>query len=123
MATPTKPLRPVTIELDRTRRLAFDFNAMCFLEEEAGINVLEGMDFAQFRSPSKLRMLLAAMLQSDALEHREELTAAKVGALLTLDRMAEFSALIERTVSASMPDADPKPEPEGADAHPPTRAG
>lgn len=108
-----KPVKPLLVVLDRPRRLAFDFNAMVYLEEYGGLNVLEGFDFGEFRTPSKLRLLLAACLYSDALDHGEELTPAKVGQLLSLEKIAEFSAQVEQLIAGALPDA-----PEGAAANP-----
>lgn len=107
----------VTIDLDRRRRLAFDFNALCYLEREAGINVLAGFNLADFESPTRLLHLVTACLQTDAFENGEKsLSARTVGSYLTIDRMVEFTGQIERLVSGAMPEREPTADPPAAPA-------
>lgn len=90
----------------RERKLAFDFNAMAYLDEQGGVNVFDGLDFSEFRRPAKMLLLITAMLQTDAIDHGEELTKEKVGAMLDLATMREFTEKMEEVVERSIPDED-----------------
>ncbi|WP_373047646.1 hypothetical protein [Vulgatibacter sp.] len=119
--------RAITIPLDRERKLAFDMNAMCYLDEHCGINALEGIDFSQFDTPRRMRSLLTACLQTDAMDHGEELTEQQVGALFSLGQLVEFTSSLDRLVEESLPGkkertADPVP-PEAREGSPGQSSG
>lgn len=95
----------IPIELDRPRRLRFDFNAFAAYEEATGKNVLAGDLQADLSSVRGLRALLwAALLHEDP-----ELTQQQVGAMLHLGNLTEMTGRVQAALAQALPD----PEPEG----------
>lgn len=106
----------IPIELDRERRLCFDFNALAAYEEATGTSVLaEGLQDG-LRTARGIRALLwAALLHEDP-----DLTLSDVGAMLNIGNMADLTARLQ----AALVSALPAPDPEGnADAAGPSRRG
>lgn len=98
-----------TIELGgKTRRLAYDLNALCALEDHGGID--------QTGSPKGLR----AMLWAGLLHEEPDLSLDDVGRLVTLDRIEEIATAVGEAMSRDMPSpgqakgAEPKARPRKA---------
>lgn len=95
----------IPIELDRPRRLCFDFNAFAAYEEATGKNVLAGGLQEDLQSVRGVRALLwAALLHEDP-----ELTQQQVGAMLHLGNVGEMTGRLRDALTQALPD----PEPEG----------
>jgi len=109
----------IPIELDRPRRLCFDFNAFAAYEEATGKNVLAGGLHEDLQSVRGLRALLwAALLHEDP-----DLTQQQVGAMLHLGNVGEMTGRLQAALAQALPDAEPEPEGNAAAAGPGRRNG
>ena len=118
-----RPLKNVTVQLDRERRLAFDFNSLRYLHDVAGVNVLEdGLNLADFRTPGKMLVLFTAMLQSDAKRTGETLTEDHVAELLDFGGILEMTRAVQAVVGESAPEQPANP-PEAAAPSPGSSSG
>jgi len=90
----------IEIELGgKKRKLVFDFNALCKLEEMTGKNALDGETWQQPRA-SDIRILLWAAL----LRNEPELTLEDTGAMLTISSLSQVTESLRQAFeSASMP--------------------
>lgn len=94
----------VPIELDRTRRLRFDMNALAVLEEH-GLNVFDEETLSDLdkviRSPSKIRLFVwAGLLHEDP-----ELTLQEAGALIAGDSFLPAMNAVAAALDQAMPKA------------------
>lgn len=110
------------IELDRPRKLVYGVLAVGHLEElypadglqKAWVEMYGGIDPAtKQRVPSKRQWphivnFLWAMLQEDAEDHGEELTAKDVRRMLVPHDREKYKNLITETVAAYSPPRDPQ---------------
>ncbi|MGE5553294.1 MAG: hypothetical protein ACM3XZ_05145 [Betaproteobacteria bacterium] len=98
MSKPTAPTAPIM--LDRERHLLINFNTLALIEEKTGKNTLRSETWQNI-SASDLRVFLWACL----LHEDPELTLEQVGAMLTMDKVAEITAALQAAASASFPPA------------------
>ena len=118
-----RPTKIVTVQLDRERRLAFDFNALRYMHDVAGVNVLEdGLNLEEFRTPGKMLALFTAMLQSDAKRAGETLTEDQVGELLDFEGILEMTRAVQAVVGESAPEQPANP-PKAAAPSPGSSSG
>lgn len=101
----------VSIELDRTRRLRFDMNALAVLEEH-GVNLFDDAALADLermiKSPSKIRLFAwAGLLHEDS-----DLTQQAVGAMIAGDAFLPAVRAVAEALKQALPDGDEQ-EPEG----------
>lgn len=85
-----KAMEPVaTIELDRPRKIRLDFEALMFIEEETGHNLLTEEGWAVFDDPSArtLAALLAGLLQHEAEDEEDKITVKGAARLLHLGNL------------------------------------
>lgn len=81
----------VSVELDKPRKLVFDFNALCEFERVTGKNSLSA-DLWTSTDAGTLRALLYAALKT----HHPEVTLQEVGGMLNLgNAQAVTDALVE----------------------------
>lgn len=104
--------KQIILQLDRPRRLALDFNAITYLHEVGGINLLEGIDIRVLREPRNLLLFITACLQTDAEDHGEELTSDQVARLMDLRTMMEFSQAFQKLVADALPEEEGGGEPD-----------
>lgn len=95
----------IPIELDRTRRLRFDMNALAALEEN-GLNVFDDETLANLerlvKSPSRIRLFVwAGLLHEDP-----ELTLQQVGALIAGDGFLPAMNAVAASLEQALPKAD-----------------
>lgn len=91
----------VTVNLDKERRLVFDLNALCELEEKYG-SIDKGMKELQKGSLKAIRyMLYLGLLNED-----ESMTEKKVGKLITMQNIKE----VMQAITTSVTNSTPKPE-------------
>lgn len=112
--------KQIILQLDRPRKLAMDFNAITYLYEVGGINLLEGIDIRVLKEPRNLLLFITACLQTDAEDHGEELTSEQVARLMDLRTMVEFSQAFQGLVADALPE-DTGEEKEGDELDPPEK--
>lgn len=95
-------MRPVSIELDRERKLSYSLNAMCALDE-LGIQVATTKDLAR---PKVLRAVLWAGLLDDD----PSLTLEQAGKLISVGDLPRLARAIEQAFAGAQPDAAQAPE-------------
>lgn len=92
----------IPIELDRPRRLRFDFNALASYEEATGTSVLgDGLE-KSLGSATNIRALLWAAL----LHEEPELTQQQVGAMMHLGNVNELSEKLRDAIAQAVPDSE-----------------
>ena len=92
----------VEIDLDRKRKLIFDFNAICKLEEVTGRNALSGEMWSSMKAQDVRALLWGALLKDDP-----DLTVDQVGSLITFKNLPVITAAIEKAfANAAMTDED-----------------
>ena len=101
---PVTQARPaVPIELDKSRRILLDLNAMVAFEEETGKNLFDSKVTAAFTknfSPKDLRALLWASL----LHEDENLTLKQVGSWIHTGNMEEIADKLVAAWVAAVPE-------------------
>ena len=88
---------PLTVELDRERRLIVDLNAMVAFAELRGKEIWE-CDLANPNSSDLRAILWCALLRDDP-----QITLEVAGQLLTTQNMQDLTNQLMRTVVASLP--------------------
>lgn len=106
MATPT--VRTVAVELDRTRHLRMDMNALCTAEDLTGKNFLESAAWKGLGLRDVRALLFSCLKHEDI-----ELTIDRVGELLHLGNLTE---LIDRLVDLYRAEGQPEGE-DGQEVH------
>lgn len=101
MANAARPA--VEITLDRPRKLAIDFNAICRLEEETGLNVMDRRTWEN-PSASDLRAILWASLLADD----PGLTLGKVGEMMSIENVGYITEKLAEAWFSSLPDGAAK---------------
>lgn len=93
----------VELKLDKLRKLCFDFNAICRLEETTGKNALSSETWSNLSAMDVRALLWGALLRDDP-----ELTLEKVGEFINFKNLPEITAAIEKAfANAAVPeDAD-----------------
>lgn len=92
----------VEIELDKKRKLVFDFNAICRLEEVTGKNALDGETWSSLSAQDVRALLWGALLRDD-----ETLTIQRVGEFINFQNLPTITEAIERAfASAAAPEGD-----------------
>lgn len=99
---PTKPGTP--LDLDKPRRLLFDFNALAALEEKTGKNMLDAASW-QSEDARFVRLILWASL----LHEDPELTVEDAGALMHPENLPKIMAALKAQTAIAMPEAPPGP--------------
>lgn len=95
-------LPEIIIKLDKERRLVFDFNALCRLEELTGKNALSGETWSNLTARDVRALLWSAMLRDDP-----ELKLEEVGELVNFKNLSKVTQALEKAfVSASIPEDD-----------------
>ena len=89
---------------DKLRKLCFDFNAICRLEEKSGKNALSSETWNNLSALDVRALLWAACLKDDP-----ELTIESVGEFITFKNLPEITAAIEKAFAGAA-------VPEGADS-------
>ena len=92
----------VPIELDKTRHLLLDLNAMVSFQDETGYNLLDDKDTKKLMTaagPKEVRALLWACL----IHEDETLTLKQVGSWLHTGNMAEVTEKLTTAWTAAMP--------------------
>lgn len=93
----------VLINIDKERRLVFDLNAFCELEDKYG-TIEKAMNEMQKGSIKAIRyMLYLGLLNED-----ETLTENKVGKLITVDNLQEVMQSLTVAMAVSSPKIDEK---------------
>jgi len=97
------PTNSIPIELGGQRRsLRFDFNALCALEEESDISILEigkTLEAGSFKI-STIRTILRAGLLHD----NPKLTLHEVGAMIDLASLPTIMEAVTEAITAAFPD-------------------
>lgn len=93
-----KLVKSVPIELDRTRHLKFDLNALCSFEETTG-KPIPSIDFNALSVTHVRALLWAGLIHEDP-----ELSLTQVGAMISLDGLDVISRTIVEALSTSMPE-------------------
>lgn len=95
--------KSIPIQLDKKRHLKFDLNAFVELEEKFG-SIGAAFEALEKGSIKGVRTLLwAGLVHEDP-----ELTERDVGALVTVEKLSEVTAMITQAVNAALPEADEK---------------
>lgn len=105
MTRPTIPT--VTIELDKPRRLKFDFNAAARFEQATGKNLLSGATLGAM-SATDIRAFLWACL---AWGEDKSLTLDEVGELVDFTNMAEVGDKLAQVFNRNTPEGGDNPRP------------
>lgn len=104
--------KSVEVNLDRKRKLIFNINTLCILEDVTGENYSDFIQRLQKLSAKDLRALLYACLKQDD----ENLTLEKVGELINSDNIIEVQKALLEVMTINMPDDERK---RGGDNSPP----
>lgn len=94
-------VRPsVNIELDKTRKMVMDFNALAEMEDVLGESALDGSIFTQEKlSKAKyLRAILYGCLKSED----ESMTLEQAGQLLTIANLQDVVTAISKLMNMSV---------------------
>lgn len=92
----------VVVELDKTRHMKFDLNALVDLQEEHG-NVIDVFTAGLEKQDFKLiRNLLFVSLRGDD----PELTEQEVGAMITMNNLTDVIGKLHEALSASVPQSE-----------------
>ena len=94
------------MELDKPRRLRFDFNAAAAFEEATGKTMF---DISVWASPTAKD--LRALLWSLLLHEDKDLTLEQVGSFMYMGNLAAVTANLARVYEANTPEADGKARP------------
>lgn len=95
----SKTAPQILVDLDRERRLRYDFNALRLIESETGKNMLDQSSWASMNA-TEVVVLIWAGLKWEA----KELTLDDVGAMLHPGNLEGLMAKIEKAWSTSMPE-------------------
>jgi ATP-dependent protease HslVU (ClpYQ) ATPase subunit len=93
----------IEIELDKTRHLIFDLNALCELEEKYG-TMDNAMQELYKGSMKAVRYMLYLALQNED----EALTEKSVGKLINLNNIDNVSKALSTAMGVSLPENDEK---------------
>ena len=105
--------QPVEIELDRKRKLRYDFNALALLEDKFGDIDTALHSLTQQPSVKAIRALLHA-----GLVHEDPaLTEEQVGSMVTLADMPRVAQAISEAFAEAMPKLDPTSSPPAPPAN------
>lgn len=91
----------ITVNLDKERKLNFDLNAFCELEEMFG-DIDKAFKALDKGSMKAVRALLYAGLVSDD----ETLTLKQVGSMINIGNIEEISKMISEALNNSMPEVN-----------------
>lgn len=91
----------IIIELDKPRKLRLDLNAMCQFEQATGKSLFNS---GVGTSATDMRALLWACLLGDD----PTLTLEQVGAMISVDNMADVSSKLSEAVQVAVPKAKRK---------------
>lgn len=91
----------ITVNLDKERKLNFDLNAFCELEEMFG-DIDKAFKALDKGSMKAIRGLLYAGLISDD----ETLTLKQVGSMININNIEEISKMISEALNNSMPEVN-----------------
>lgn len=92
----------IELDLDRKRKLVFDFNAICALEDVTGKNALDGKTWNALSARDVRALLWGALLRDDP-----KLTIERVGELINFTNLPIITAAIEKAFSnAAISDED-----------------
>ena len=86
----------IELMLDKKRKLVFDFNAICRLEEETGKNALAGDTWSNLTASDVRALLWGALLRDDP-----ELSLSKVGELITFNNLPQITEAIQKAFEAA----------------------
>ena len=102
----TKGAMPeIEIQLDKKRKLIFDFNAICKLEEVTGKNALSGETWSSLSATDVRALLWGALLRDDP-----SLELSDVGQLITFQNLPVITEAIEKAFQASaVPEGEDSP--------------
>lgn len=93
--------KSISIVLDKTRNLRFDFNALCVLEEELGVSLTDLGD----KLTGSLRFKdLRAIVWAGLLHEDEGLTLKDVGKLLDPSKLLEVAEAVGKAFSMAFPE-------------------
>ena len=95
-----KAMPEIEIELDKKRKLVFDFNAMCRLEEITGKNSLQGDTWENLSALDVRALLWGALLRDD-----KDITLEDVGGLINFSNLSVVTEAIQKAFEAAAPDA------------------
>lgn len=94
-----RPTAPVfEIELDKTRHLKFDFNALALAEKETGKNLLQGASWLDMSASDIRAFLWAGLLWEDS-----ALTLEDVGSLIHPGNAGEVGKSLENAFLKAFP--------------------
>lgn len=102
----TQAMPEIEIKLDKKRKLVFDFNALCKLEETTGKNALRGETWSDLSALDVRALLWGALLRDDP-----ELTLDQVGEFVNFGNLEDVTAAIQKAFELAA--ADPKGRSEG----------
>jgi len=100
-------VKSVPIDLDKTRHLRYDFNALCEIEEGLGITLPElGTKLSGKIKLSDLRTVVwAGLIHED-----ESLSIKQVGALLVPSKLGEIAEKVSKAFSEAFPSDEEIPK-------------
>jgi hypothetical protein len=93
----------VTVALDKERKLIFDLNSLCSLEEKYG-SVDIAMGEMQTGKLSAIRYFLFLALSNED----DSLTEKQTGKLVTILNLSDIMNKLVEAINVSLPEVDPK---------------
>lgn len=91
----------IEIELDKKRKLIFDFNAVCKLEEATGRNALSGETWNSLSAQDVRALLWGALLKDDP-----GLTIERVGQFINFQNLPKITEAIEKAFRNAAPTSE-----------------
>lgn len=97
-----KSLKPVVpIQLDRERRLKYDFSALCVLEEKFNINLFDGKTLNEMSSAIS-PPLLSKLIYAGLLHETPDVTLDEVRDAMQLSQLSQYIEQFTEAIERAM---------------------